>query len=305
MVSNTHARLVMLALALFSSAEAAVVKKSSKSVAGWKDQMLFRERLIAGASARGVAQTVLHPIDVARTRLQAKGVEMTFTPQTFVKGVVPQFVLAFPAGALQFASYEFCKAKAAAVGVTGGLAEVLCGASGALAASVVRVPQEVLKQRVQADIYPNAAVGLKTILSEQGVAGLYKGYFATISRDVPWNALSFMFFSQFKTLFKDVTGKAPTNEQNLALGASAGMVAAVIMTPIDVVKTRLMTGGASGGIVGVMKQIVTEEGAATLMKGVLPRVAFLAPLAAMTLSLYEGFGKELVAKRTGVAASSL
>jgi solute carrier family 25 S-adenosylmethionine transporter 26 len=41
------------------------------------------------------------------------------------------------------------------------------------------------------------------------------------------------------------------------------------------------------------------------MKGVLPRVAFLAPLAAMTLSLYEGFGKELVAKRTGVPASSL
>ena len=128
------ARVVMLALALFSSAEAAVVKKSSKSVSGWKDQMLFREKLIAGASARGVAQTMLHPIDVARTRLQAKGVEMTFTPKTFVKGVVPQFVLAFPAGALQFASYEYCKAKAAAVGVTGGLAEVLCGASGALAA---------------------------------------------------------------------------------------------------------------------------------------------------------------------------
>ena len=298
-------RLVLLALALLSSAEAASVKKGPKSASGWKDQMLFSERLIAGASARGVAQTMLHPIDVARTRLQAKGVQMTFTPKTFIKGVMPQFFLAFPAGAMQFASYEFCKAKAKAVGVTGGIAEILCGASGALAASVVRVPQEVLKQRVQADIYPNAAVGLKTILSESGVGGLYKGYFATISRDVPWNALSFMFFSQFKNLFKQLTGKAPTNEENLALGASAGMVAAVIMTPVDVVKTRLMTGGANGGIIGVMNQIITEEGAATLMKGVLPRVAFLAPLAAMTLSLYEAFGKELVAKRTGVLASEL
>ena len=195
-------RLVLLALALLSSAEAAAVKKGPKSASGWKDQMLFSERLIAGASARGVAQTMLHPIDVARTRLQAKGVQMTFTPKTFIKGVMPQFFLAFPAGAMQFASYEFCKAKAKAVGVTGGLAEILCGASGALAASVVRVPQEVLKQRVQADIYPNAAVGLKTILSESGVGGLYKGYFATISRDVPWNALSFMFFGQAKALFK-------------------------------------------------------------------------------------------------------
>ena len=46
--------------------------------------------------------------------------------------------------------------------------------------------------------------------------------------------------------------------------------------------------------------IVNEEGAAVLMKGVVPRVAFLAPLAAMTLSLYEAFGKELVSRRTGV-----
>ena len=37
----------------------------------------------------------------------------------------------------------------------------------------------------------------------------------------------------------------------------------------------------------------------------LASVAFLAPLAAMTLSLYEAFGKELVAKRTGVLASEL
>jgi len=291
-------------LAIFGCTAEAAAAAKTKSLS-WKDQMQFNERLIAGAGARGVAQTFLHPIDVARTRLQAKGVAMKFTPQTFVKGVAPQFFLAFPAGALQFASYEFCKAKAAAVGVTGGLAEVLCGAAGALGASVIRVPQEVLKQRVQADIYPNAAVGLTRVLSEQGVGGLYKGYLATISRDVPWNALSFMFFSQFKGLFKDLTGKAPTTEQNLALGASAGMVAAIIMTPVDVVKTRLMTGGATGGIVGVMAKILEEEGAATLMKGVVPRIVFLAPLAAMTLSLYEAFGKQLVSRRLNVPVADL
>ena len=75
------------------------------------------------------------------------------------------------------------------------------------------------------------------------------------------------------------------------------MTAAVIMTPIDVVKTRLMTGQATGGIPGVLSQIVREEGAATLMKGVVPRVAFLAPLAALTLSFYEAIGNELVRAR--------
>ena len=69
----------------------------------------------------------------------------------------------------------------------------MSGAIGALGASIVRVPQEVLKQRVQADIYPNAAVGFVKMVQENGVGAFYKGYVATVSRDVPWNALSFMY----------------------------------------------------------------------------------------------------------------
>ena len=271
----------------------------------WKKAINFRERMIAGSLARGCAQTLLHPIDVARTRLQAKGLKMKFQASTFVKGVAPQFTLAFPAGAVQFAVYEFAKEKMAEIGQKGAAAEVISGAMGALGASIIRVPQEVLKQRVQADIYPNALFGLKKIMSTEGLAGLYRGYFATISRDVPWNALSFMFFAQAKTFYAKLTSKIPDTQANLALGALSGMAAAIIMTPIDVVKTRLMTGGASGGIIGVMTSILREEGAATLMKGVIPRVIFLAPLAALTLSLYEFYARLLVSSRLNVPVAEL
>jgi len=299
--SSRAASLAIYCACLIASSHAAAVKKPRT----WQGEMTFNDRLCAGAAARGTAQTFLHPIDVLRTRLQAKGVTVKWTPETFLKGVGPQFFLAFPAGALQFAAYEFAKAQMAAMQLGGAGAEVISGAVGALGASVIRVPQEVLKQRVQADIYPNALVGFQRLMSSEGPKGLYKGYTATISRDVPWNALSFMFFAQAKTLFKRTTGSAPTTEQNLLLGALSGMTAAIIMTPVDVVKTRLMTGGASGGIVGTFNAILKEEGAATLMKGVLPRVAFLAPLAAMTLSLYEAYARQLVGRRLGVAPSSL
>merc|ERR1719331_2488890 len=107
---------------------AAVTCKQAE--AGWQQQMLFRERLMAGAGARGTAQTFLHPIDVLRTRLQAKGVKVQWTPQTFLKGVAPQMILAVPAGALQFASYEWGKAQCKLAGVTGAGSEILCGALG-------------------------------------------------------------------------------------------------------------------------------------------------------------------------------
>jgi solute carrier family 25 S-adenosylmethionine transporter 26 len=66
-----------------------------------------------------------------------------------------------------------------------------------------------------------------------------------------------------------------------------------------------MTGGASGGIISTLNAIIADEGAATLMKGVVPRCAFLAPLAAITLSMYEFIGKRLVAQRLDVPAADL
>lgn len=297
---------VVNAVSSGSDSRSVVQVDAKKQAAGaWKDQMSFTDRMAAGSAARGVAQTCLHPIDVMRTRLQAKGVTSKLTPQTFLKGLTPQFTLAIPAGALQFAAYEWAKDQFSKAGMAGALPEVVCGAVGALGASVIRVPQEVLKQRIQADIYPNVISGFTTLMKTEGPAGLYKGYFATISRDVPWNALSFMFFGQAKGLFRSLTGRSPDTQENLVLGALSGMTAAVIMTPVDVVKTRLMTGGATGGIAGTFNAILKDEGAAVLMKGVVPRVCFLAPLAAMTLSLYERFGKEIVSRKTGVPLALL
>lgn len=268
-------------------------------------ELSFQEKLLSGAIARGVAQTFLHPVDVVRTRLQAKGVKRSWSPIVFTKGVIPQVVLAIPAGAIQFLSYEFCKERLQVLLPSvrfQALRDLLAGAGGALAASVIRVPQEVLKQRIQADIYPNIAVALPTVLREEGIRGLYKGYLATISRDVPWNALSFLFHAQLKRVFNRFKSRAPTNRENLFLAGVGGTLAAVIMTPVDVVKTRLMTQRASEalqykGIVPTLQRIFTEEGPGALFKGVIPRVMFLAPLAAITLSLYEGISRFLIERK--------
>jgi len=272
------------------------ITTAAAATAGVAAQTLsFSERMVAGAIARGIAQTSLHPVDVMRTRLQAKGVAKNWAPSVFLKGVLPQIILALPAGAMQFAAFEASKEKLAAL-LPGEknqqVRDLLAGAAGATAAASFRVPQEVIKQRIQADIYPNMAVAVKTIAAAEGPAGFYRGALATMSRDVPWNALAFLFHGQAKSAFASAAGRKPTNQENLGLAGVSGAIAAVIMTPVDVVKTRLMTQRAGAvqykGIIGTLNRIVQEEGAATLMKGVVPRVMFLAPLAGITFSVYEG-----------------
>lgn len=258
----------------------------------------FSERMVAGAIARGIAQTVLHPIDVVRTRMQARGIARSWAPHVFVKGVAPQVILALPAGAVQFAAFEWAREKLADLAPGDALREVrmlLAGAFGATAAATCRVPQEVLKQRVQADVYANAAVALRETLKVDGLRGLYSGWAATLSRDVPWNALSFMFHGVGKGLFRNLQGRDPRNDENLAIAGVSGAMAAIVTMPIDVIKTRLMTQAAGtaryAGIFNTLRVIVKEEGALTLMKGVVPRICFLGPLAGVTFSVYEGVAK--------------
>ena len=57
---------------------------------------------------------------------------------------------------------------------------------------------------------------------------------------VPWNALSFLFFNSFKMFYESMRNAAPTARDTMVLSAMGGLLAGIIMTPVDVVKTRLM-----------------------------------------------------------------
>mmetsp|Transcript_908 Transcript_908/g.2819 ORF Transcript_908/g.2819 Transcript_908/m.2819 type:complete len:283 (-) Transcript_908:1413-2261(-) len=213
----------------------------------WKNYLTQSEKMWGGAFARLCAQTILHPIDTLRTRRQVRG-GLRSNFGDLCKGIVPQMIGAMPAGALQFIVYEKSKKELnatisdKALGWAKPWVVEICSASlGAVAASAIRVPQERIKQPVQADLYSNWIEACKGNWNEKGVSAFFVGSKATVLRDVPWNAFSFIFFRMFKTFYEQQFDKSLNQQETLAMGALGGALAAIVMTPVDVVKTRLMT----------------------------------------------------------------
>lgn len=115
---------------------------------------------------------------------------------------------------------------------------------GELAACIIRVPTEVVKQRAQAMAEHSSLSAFKEILSgrhESVFMGLYRGFGITIMREIPFTMIQFPLYEAMKRWRADRTGRAKVNAFEAGVcGCIAGGVGAGFTTPLDVLKTRIM-----------------------------------------------------------------
>ena len=72
------------------------------------------------------------------------------------------------------------------------------------------------------------------VVKDLGIKGLYRGSFATLSRDVPFSMLFFQLFASFKSSLAEKQGKADLDFQYIfASGIAAGAISAYLVTPMD------------------------------------------------------------------------
>ena len=67
-----------------------------------------------------------------------------------------------------------------------------------VACSVVMVPGEVIKTRMQAGMVKNLIEGVTQTLKQDGIGGLFAGYYATLVRDVPYTMLELGLYENIK-----------------------------------------------------------------------------------------------------------
>lgn len=241
---------------------------------------ILYEGAVAGAAAGVVVEAALYPIDTIKTRLQAVRGGGQIILKGLYSGLAGNLVGVLPASAIFIGVYEPAKRKLldSFPENLSALAHLTAGAIGGAASSIVRVPTEVVKQRMQTCQFASAPDAVRLIVAKEGFRGLYAGYGSFLLRDLPFDAIQFCIYEQMRMGYKLAAQRDLKDPENAMIGAVAGAITGAITTPLDVIKTRLMVQGSAKqyeGILHCVNTIVREEGTSTLFKGIGPRVLWI------------------------------
>ncbi|EIN09876.1 mitochondrial carrier [Punctularia strigosozonata HHB-11173 SS5] len=151
----------------------------------------------------------------------------------------------------------------------------LAGALGGCFSNAIVYPLDVAKTRIQAaneeDSKDQAKLSMKAVLlriwQEEGLAGYFRGFGATMLNTFSMQYAYFFFYSIVRTSYlkrlaaRSKSGKAPvlSTAAELALGAIAGALAQVFTIPVAVIATRQQIGHS---LDKQMKRKRAEAGAA-------------------------------------------
>ncbi|GLT85564.1 hypothetical protein SLE2022_037510 [Rubroshorea leprosula] len=183
------------------------------------------------------------------------------------------------------------------------------GAAGAFAKTAV-APLERVKILLQTRTEGFQSLGvyqsLKKVLKHEGVLGFYKGNGVSVLRIVPYAALHFMTYEQYRLWILNnypALGSGPVVD--LLAGSVAGGTAVLCTYPLDLARTKLAyqvgdtRGSLScgvksvysrpmyGGIKDVLTTVYKEGGVRALYRGVGPTLTGILPYAGLKFYIYE------------------
>ncbi|XP_058443146.1 calcium-binding mitochondrial carrier protein Aralar1 isoform X3 [Malaya genurostris] len=289
----------------------AVESPADRSI--WIQLLESTYRFTLGSVAGAVGATAVYPIDLVKTRMQNQRtgsfigevayrnswdcLKKVIRHEGFLglyRGLVPQLMGVAPEKAIKLTVNDLVRDKLTdKQGQIPRWGEVLAGACAGGSQVIFTNPLEIVKIRLQVagEIAGGAKVRAWTVVRELGLFGLYKGARACLLRDVPFSAIYFPMYAHTKAAFADEQGyNHPLSL--LVAGAIAGIPAASLVTPADVIKTRLQVVARTGqttynGVIDATRKIMAEEGPRAFWKGTVARVFRSSPQFGVTLVTYE------------------
>lgn len=240
--------------------------------------------LINGILSGYIGAFIVYPIDVIKTRLQnqninynglqcIKDIIRTEGYKGFYKGSVIQLMGVGPEKAIKIYVNNLVSCNLE----QNNLNKIISGSLAGTAQVIVTNPIERIKIQYQMNMNTNI---FNTIKSIGGLKKLYKGSSLCLMRDIPFSAIYFPSYDYYKSI---------TN--NIFLSALISAIpAAYLVTPVDVIKTRIqthITNKKYKNIIDCICKTYSNEGFKAFWKGSLWRVLRSSPQFGITLWLYE------------------
>lgn len=194
---------------------------------------LYLTSLISGGMAGFVVDVVLFPIDTIKTRLQSdKSFWRAGGFRGIYNGLSPAAAGSIPSAALFFCTYESMKKLLLpyAHGQQTHFVHMSSAAIAEVVACLVRVPVEIAKQNRQVQSIKYKHITATKILMHayqtDGIfRGLYRGFGATILREIPFSFVQYPLWEYFKLHWTQVTNLPLTFVSVAVCGAVAGGIA--------------------------------------------------------------------------------
>ncbi|KAL5119005.1 Mitochondrial dicarboxylate transporter [Pleosporales sp. CAS-2024a] len=157
-------------------------------------------------------------------------------------------------------------------------------------------PGDILNVRMQNDAalakeqrrnYKNALDGLLRMVREEGVGSLWKGVWPNSSRAVLMTVGQLATYDGFKRTLLEHTPMKDGLSTHFTASFLAGFIATTICSPVDVVKTRVMSSNAHQSIVSLVTDITKTDGIRWMFKGWVPSFIRVGPHTVLTFLFLE------------------
>lgn len=297
------------------------------------------------ACAGALGAVALYPVDLVKTRLMNQRMELNgkrmytgfmdclrraVAAEGFLglyRGLAPQLLGVAPEKMIKLQVNDLLRKALSSNDQESGKPviklplEVMAGAFSGACQLLVTNPMELAKIRMQMEGETSRILaergwatskprGFFDVARGLGFPGIYRGASSCLLRDVFFGALYFPTYAWCKEQLasrNEIPGYA-TPFDLLAAGTFAGIPAAFITNPLDVIKTRLQTlprpeEGVYLGIRDCAKSIYLNEGIGGFFLGAGARVLRIAPQFGITLLTYEYLTEAVGSQRRSVTPS--
>jgi dicarboxylate transporter 10 len=141
----------------------------------------------------------------------------------------------------------------------------------------VRMQQDAALPASQQRHYKNGLEGMFRMMRQEGMQSWFRGVWPNSVRAALMNASQLASYDTFKGMLITHTPMGDTTSTHFTASFMAGFVATTVCSPVDVIKSRVMSASGKEGLVALLRDIYAKEGISWTFKGWVPSFLRLGP----------------------------